>query len=307
VPHRLYSWDDKRDNNFTRNRARLDEELGKQTEFPKDMPEKRHRMNPAKLAKRRELFLAVRTLLQDSELPSRCRNVSAAQKYLERLHQDHFDRLNQLRREMNLQNPIFPLAFALTSKGRSMDSPEGVWEAVISCTTHTGRVEFVDPPRRGRTVTPVAQTALTDIPPHASVHFKRNDKLSKFQRAKIANTILELCAYSLCLPLEHGTTIHHDRTCSNPSWLNINILWLMGHEFDEMTREQINQRSHQLQNMWRNGLLISHQTSFSNTNHFLRGYPELYTSQWQYCQDVSSFSDDIRTVRDSDDEDVPPS
>jgi hypothetical protein len=117
VPHRLYSWDDKRDNNFTRNRARLDEEHGKQTEFPKDMPEKRHRMNPAKLAKRRELFLAVRTLLQDSELPSRCRNVSAAQKYLERLHQDHFDRLNQLRREMSLLNPIFPLAFALTSKG----------------------------------------------------------------------------------------------------------------------------------------------------------------------------------------------
>jgi hypothetical protein len=61
VPHRLYSWDDKRDNNFTRNRARLDEGHGKQTEFPKDMPEKRHRMNPAKLAKRRELFLAVRT------------------------------------------------------------------------------------------------------------------------------------------------------------------------------------------------------------------------------------------------------
>jgi hypothetical protein len=74
-----------------------------------------------------------------------------------------------------------------------------------------------------------------------------------------------------------------------------------------MTRKQINQRSHQLQNMWRNGLLISHQTSFSNTNHFLRGYPELYTSQWQYCQDVSSFSDDIRTDRDSDDEDRPPS
>jgi hypothetical protein len=63
VPHRLYSWDDIRSNNFTRNRARLDEEHGKQTEFPKDVPEKRFRMNPAKLAKRRELLLAVIALL----------------------------------------------------------------------------------------------------------------------------------------------------------------------------------------------------------------------------------------------------
>ncbi len=101
APHtsKLYPWDDTRDNNFTRNRARLDEEHGKQTEFPKDVPEKRHRMNPAKLAKRRELFLAAHALLEDSEVPNRCRNVSAAQQWLERLHQNHVDRLNQLRRE----------------------------------------------------------------------------------------------------------------------------------------------------------------------------------------------------------------
>jgi len=127
VPHRLYSWDDIRSNNFTRNRARLDEEHGKQTEFPKDVPEKRIRMNPTKLAKRRELFLAVLASINDSELPNRCRNVSAAQKWLERLHEDHFDRLNQLRRGMNLHNPIFPLAFALSSKGRSLDTPVRVW------------------------------------------------------------------------------------------------------------------------------------------------------------------------------------
>ncbi len=243
----------------------------------------------------------------DSEFPNRCRNVNAAQKWLERLHEDHFDRLNQLRREMNIQNPIFPLTFALTSKGRSLDTPERVWEAVMSCTTYTRRVEFVDPPRRGHTITPVAQTVLTDIPPHASVHFKRKDSLSKFHRAKIANTIRELVEYSLCIPLEQGMTIHHSKSCTDPAWMNINILWLMGHEFDEMTREQINKRSHQLQNMWRNGLLSSHQTSFSNTNHFLRGYPDLYTSQWRYSQDVSSYSDGMLTDRDDDDENRSPS
>jgi hypothetical protein len=89
--------------------------------------------------------------------------------------------------------------------------------------------------------------------------------------------------------------------------MKINILWLMGYEFDEMTREQINKRNHQLENMWRNGLLVAHKTSFSDTNHYLRKYPDLYTSQWKYCQDGSSYSDGIRTDRDSDDENRPPS
>ena len=158
-------------------------------------------MHPAKLAERRELFLAVVALLENSENPNRCRNVSAAQKWLERLHQDHFDRLNQLRREMNLLNPIFPLAFALSSKGRSLQHPDYVWEAIMSCTTHTSRVEYVDPPRRGRTITPVAQTVLADVPPHASLFFKRNYNLSKFHRAKIANTIRELCSPYFVAPL----------------------------------------------------------------------------------------------------------
>ena len=151
----------------------------------------------------------------------------------------------------------------------------------MSCSTYTCRVEFVDPPQEGRTATPVAQTVLTDVPPHVSLHFKRNDNLSMFLRAKIVNIIRELIEYSLCIPLEHGMTIHHDKSCSDQEWMNINVLWLMGYEFDEMTREQINKRIHQLQNMWRNGLFVSHQTSFSHTNHFLRGYPDLYTSQWK--------------------------
>ena len=177
----------------------------------------------------------------------------------------------------------------------------------MSCSTYTRRVEFVDPPRKGRTATPVAQTVLTDVPPHMSLDFKRNDNLSKFVRAKIVNTIRELAEYSLCIPLEHGMTIHHDKSCSDQAWMNINVLWLMGYEFDEMTREQINKRIHQLQNMWRNGLFVSHQTSFSHTNHFLRGYPGPYTSQWSYLQDVSSYSDGILTDRDDDDENRSPS
>jgi hypothetical protein len=112
------------------------------------VPEKRHRMNPTKLAKRRELYLAVHALLQDRENPNRCKNVVAAHQWMERLHQAHFDRLNELRREMNIHSPIFPLAFALSSRGRALEL-EGVWEAVLSCTTHTSRVEFVDPPKKG--------------------------------------------------------------------------------------------------------------------------------------------------------------
>ncbi len=63
----------------------------------------------------------------------------------------------------NIQNPIFPLAFALSSRGRALEL-EGVWEAILSCTTHTGRVEFVDPPQRGRSVTPVAHSQVKSGP-----------------------------------------------------------------------------------------------------------------------------------------------
>jgi hypothetical protein len=82
---------------------------------------------------------------------------------------------------------------------------------------------------------------------------------------------------------------------------------MMDYEFDEMTREQINKRSHQVHNMWRNGLFESHKTSFSDTNHFLRAYPDLYMSRWKYCQDVASYSDGIRTDRDDDEEHRSPS
>jgi hypothetical protein len=70
-----------------------------------------------------------------------------------------------------------------------------------------------------------------------------------FHRAKIANIIRELCAYSLCIPVEHGMTIHHNKSCNDEVWMKINILWLMGYDFDEMTREQINKRNHQWENM----------------------------------------------------------
>ena len=151
----------------------------------------------------------------------------------------------------------------------------------MACTTNSSPVEFVDPPRRGHPVTPVAQTVLADVPEHPSIHFKRNDNLSKFYRAKVANTIRELCAYSLCIPLVHGMTTHHDKSCSDETWMNINILYLMGHEFDETTQEQINRRTHQLQHMWRNGLFISNKTSFSDTSHYLRANPSEYTCRWR--------------------------
>jgi hypothetical protein len=262
--HVLYLWDDTTVNNFTTNRARLDKEHGQQTEFPKDASENRLRMHPDKLARRRDLLVAVVEMLGESTRPpQRCRNFSAAKKWHERLLQNHSKLLNDLRRQLNFLNPTFPLAFALSARGRGLQSADAVWEAILACTTQTGRVEYVDPPQRDRPATPAAQTVLTDVPVHASLHFKRNDNRSKFQRAVIANTIRAVVAYSVCLPYVHGMTIHHDKSCHDKDWMNKNILWLMGHEFDTDTQEQINRRLHLQHNMWRNGLFVSHMTSFS--------------------------------------------
>jgi hypothetical protein len=60
----VYPWDDATDDLFTRDRKRLDQEYGKETEFPADVPERRLRMHPKKLARRLELFTAVLTMLR---------------------------------------------------------------------------------------------------------------------------------------------------------------------------------------------------------------------------------------------------
>ncbi len=114
---------------------------------------------------------------------------------------------------------------------------------------------------------------LTDVPEYPSLYFKRNDKRSKFQRAMIANTLHEIIAYSIFVPYTHGMTIHHDQSCHQKGWLDKNILYLMGHKFDSVTENQINSRIHLQNNMWRNGLLDAHRTSFTYTNHHLREFP----------------------------------
>lgn len=297
VPNFVYPWDDATDDLFTRDRKRLDQEYGKETEFPADVPERRLRMHPKKLARRLELFTAVLTMLRPINRSSQfCKNVWEAQKRQEQLHEAHFDYLNKLRRLMNELNHTFPLAFALSKQGRCLETADAAWAAVMASTTRT-HVEFADPPKEGRSVTPVAQTVFTDLPPHASLYFKRKDKLSVLQRAKIANIILELCAYSLCIPPTHGMTIHHDKSCHDKELMNDSILWLMGHKFDSDAQERIDRRHHHIVNMWRQGLLVSHHKSFSNTNHFMRANPAVYTTDW------FTHSESALTDRDSDDSD----
>jgi hypothetical protein len=293
-----YLWDDTAVNDFTTNRARLDAELGRQTEFPADAPMNRRRMHPDKLARRKELFETIVDMLEESpQTYQQCRNFRAAEKWHERLLQNHIDYLRKLRKQLNILNPTFPLAFALSTWGRGLQSPDRVWAAIMACTTQTGRVEYHDPPERAREDTPVAQTVLTDVPEYPSLYFKRNDNRSKFQRAMIANTLREIIAYSICIPFVHGMTIHHDTTCRDKGWMNKNILYLMGHKFDSDTDKQINRRIHLQNNIWRNGLFNAHRTSFTDTNHYLRVNPSQYTSPWTYCQDGDSYSDDIRTER----------
>lgn len=78
----------------------------------------------------------------------------------------------------------------------------------------------------------------------------------------------------------------------------------MGHKFDSDTATgsdaQINRRIHLQNNIWRSGILVSHRTSFTDTNHYMRRNPSLYTSSWTYCQDGDSYSDGIRTESDED-------
>ena len=116
----------------------------------------------------------------------------------------------------------------------------------------------------------------------------------------IANTLREIIAYSICIPYVHGMTIHHDKSCHDKGWMNKNILYLMGHKFDSDTDEQINRRIHLQNNIWRNGLFNAHRTSFTDTNHYMRRNPALYTSSWTYCQDGDSYSEGIRTESDED-------
>ncbi len=234
-----------------------------------------------------------------------CRNFKAVGKWHEQLLQNHIEYLRKLRRQLNILNPTFPLAFTLSTWGRGLQSPDKVWAAIMACTTQ-GTVEYHDPPKRGRDDIPVAQTVLTDVPEYPSLVFKRNDSRSKFQRAMIANTVTlrEIFAYSIFIPYVHGMTIHHDTSCHDKRWLNRNILYLMGHKFDSDTDIQINRRIHLQNNIWRNGLFIAHQTSFTDTNHHLRLNPSQYTSPWMYCQDGDSYSDDILTESDEDDSNI---
>ena len=218
-------------------------------------------------------------MLRPYNLPAAfCKNVWEAEKWQEKLHKAHFDYLCKLRRRINELNPTFPHAFALTDVGRNL-SPESLWTAIKGCTTRN-LVEYVDAPKKGQPVTPVAQTVLTDVPVHSSLYFKRQDMRSRFQRAMWANIILEIVEYSLCLPCTHGMTIHHDKSCYDKDLMDTNILRLMGHKFDSGSEERINRNLHQLQNMWRNGLFNSHQTSFTNTNHFLQLHPSEIENQW---------------------------
>jgi hypothetical protein len=270
---KLYPWDDTTVNDFTTNRARLDAEHGQQTEFPMDAPMNRRRMHPDQLARRRKLFEVHMDMLEESpQTYQQCRNFRAVEKWHERLLQNHIEYLRKLRKQVNLLNPTFPLAFALSTEGRCLQSSEKVWSAILACTTQ-GRVEYHDPPRKARDDTPVAQTVLTDVPDYPSLYFKRNDNRSKFQRAMIANTLMEVVAYSICIPYVHGMTIHHDTSCHDKRWLNRNILYLMGHKFDSDTDSQINRHIHLQNNIWRNGLFVAHQTSFTDTNHHLRLNP----------------------------------
>ena len=302
MPKWTHEWDDKTDNVFTRDRKRLDQMLHEvETEFPIGTPATRVRMHPDKLARRMNFFAAVVDMLRPYNLPAAfCKNVWEAEKWQEKLHKAHFDYLLKLRRRINELNPTFPHAFALTDVGRNL-SPDSLWAAIRDCTTRN-RVEYVDAPKKGQPVTPVAQTVLTDVPVHSSLVFKRQDKRSRFQRAMWANIILEIGEYSLCLPCTHGMTIHHDKSCYDKDLMDKNILRLMGHKFDSESEERINRNLHQLQNMWRNGLFNSHRTSFTNTNHFLRLNPS-ELGQWRYIQDGTSYSEGTLTDRESDHED----
>ena len=224
---KLYLWDETTVNDFTTNRARLDAEHGQQTEFPTDAPMNRRRMHPDKLARRRELFAAFVDRLEESpQMHRQCRNFSAAAKWHERLLQNHIDCLRKLRKQLNFLNPTLPLAFALSTEGRCLQSSDKVWTAIMECTTQS-RVEYHDPPKRDREGTPVAQTVLTDIPEYPSLYFKRNDNRSKFQRAMIENILREIIVYSICIPYVHGMTIHHDKSCHDKGWMNKNVLYLM--------------------------------------------------------------------------------
>ena len=178
-----------------------------------------------------------------------CRNFSATEKWHDRLLRNHIDYLRKLRKQLNILNPTFPLAFALSEWGRGLRSPDQVWAAILSCTTQ-GRVVYHDPPRRARDGIPVAQTVLTDVPEYPSLFFKRNDNRSKFQRAMIANTLREIIAYSIFIPYVHGMTIHHDTSCHDKGWMNKNVLYLMGHKFDSDTDEEINRRIHLQSTIW---------------------------------------------------------
>ena len=176
---KLYPWDDSTVNEFTTNRARLDAELGQQTEFPTDAPMNRLRMHPDKLARRRALFEALVDMLEESpQTHQQCQNFSVVEKWHERLLQSHIDYLRKLRKQWNILNPTFPLTFALSAWGRGLQSLEQVWTAIMACSTQ-GRVEYRDPPKRAREGTPVAQTVLTDVPEYPSLFFKRNNSRSK--------------------------------------------------------------------------------------------------------------------------------
>ncbi len=69
----------------------------KKTEFPPDAPMSCRRMHSDKLARKRDLFEAFVDMLEESpQMYQQCRNFRAAEKWHERLLQNHIDYLRKL-------------------------------------------------------------------------------------------------------------------------------------------------------------------------------------------------------------------
>jgi hypothetical protein len=100
---------------------------------------------------------------------------------------------------------------------------------------------------------------------------------------------------------QHGMTIHLDQWCNDVKYLDVNIRMLMGDIFNPHDQGLINRRTHQHEDMWCNGILTAHQSTFSNSNRFLRENPDCY-GKWSYTNDGTQFSDGILTDRNSDSE-----
>jgi hypothetical protein len=94
------------------------------------------------------------------------------------------------------------------------------------------------------------QTVFTDLPPHASLYFKRKDKLvCTCNELRLLTSFLNSVRTVSAFHPTHGMTIHHDKSCHDKELMNDSILWLMGHKFDSWTlRSGSNHRHHHIVN-----------------------------------------------------------